>query len=492
VGLLSALGAAAALRLVDLNALGYNSDEAVYAGQAASLAGNPHYTAQFPVFRAHPLLIQSLLSLVYRQGQDDLPGRLVEAGIGVATVLAVFFLGRELYGNKAGIVAAWILAVMPYHVIVSRQVLLDGPMVFLTTCTLLLIARYATTQRIVWFLAASGFMGLSLLAKETSIVLLASIYAFFALTPHLKRKLSAVFLGLIVMAVVVAAYPISVATSGHGPVEKSYLVWQLFRPANHAWSFYATALPPAIGWGVIAAALLSFTLLHKRASWRETLLASWIVVPVVAFELWPVKGYQYLVMIAPPFAVLAARTIVGLTIPRLRTWAVNSVRAVVAIAIVVSLALPSWRDVTATNSTTFLAGTGGVPGGREAGRWVDANIPKGATLMTLGPSMANILEFYGHRTAYGLSVSTNPLHRNPSYKPIANPDYAVRSVDIQYVVWDAYSAGRSPFFAQHELDLVRRYHGHVVHTQSVPTLSADGVVTSVPVIIIYEVSPWSG
>ena len=35
------------------------------------------------------------------------------------------------------------MALMPYHVVVSRQVLLDGPMTLFATLTLVLLARFA-------------------------------------------------------------------------------------------------------------------------------------------------------------------------------------------------------------------------------------------------------------------------------------------------------------------------------------------------------------
>src|SRR5690606_8041286 len=107
----------------------------------------------------------------------------------------------------------------------------------------------------------------------------------------------------------------------------------------------------------------------------------------------------------------------------------------------------SWNIVHPAGLNSFLAGTGGVPGGREVGHWINENVPQGAVFMTIGPSMANIIQFYGHRKAYGLSVSPNPLRRNPSYEPIDNPDYQIRTSALQYVVWDAFSAERSTFFS---------------------------------------------
>jgi len=109
--------------------------------------------------------------------------------------------------------------------------------------------------------------------------------------------------------------------------------------------------------------------------------------------------------------------------------------------------------------------------------------------MTVGPSMANILQFYGHRKGYGLSISPNPLHRNPSYEPILNPDLQIRSGNLQYLVWDSFSATRTTFFSEGLLRFVKRYHGRAVHTESVTVTTPDGATTVKPIIIIYEVRP---
>ena len=49
----------------------------------------------------------------------------------------------------------------------------------------------------------------------------------------------------------------------------------------------------------------------------------------------------------------------------------GGVRAGVVAAAVVSLVVPSWLAVNPVPTTTFLAGSGGLPGGRETGRWID-------------------------------------------------------------------------------------------------------------------------
>ena len=104
--------------------------------------------------------------------------------------------------------------------------------------------------------------------------------------------------------------------------------------------------------------------------------------------------------------------------------------------------------------------------------------------MTIGPSMANLIQFYGHRRAYGLSVSPNPLMRNPSYDPIRNPDAQLRQAAFQYVVWDAYSAGRSTHFSEQLLTYARRYNGRVIHRE---LGVRDG--RRQPVIVIWAVRP---
>lgn len=543
-----ALVSGAGLRLWHINQLGFNTDEAVYVGQAAAIAGEKSLVSFFPMFRAHPLLFQFILALgVPSVGLDnvDLFARLVAAAMGILTVIIVYQTGVTLYRPRTGAIAALFMALMPYHVIVTRQALLDGPMVLFATLTLFCMARFGATHRPAWLYAASASMGLTFLSKETAILLVGGIYIYLAISPETRVRFRDLVISTVVLGSIMIVYPLVPMLAGGGGGEKAgnYLVWQLFRRPNHSWLFYALTVPQAIGLLLVAAAVAGIVWRRRQVTWREKLLISWIIVPCVFFELWPVKGFQYLLPIAPPLALLAAWAIDGRTAPagddpgpaplrqRLAlalsrgrgqaaaAWLWRSlawhgrrlpprwagllareraalarpllgegVRLLGVAAVALSLLWPTFSLIHSSSSSSFLAGTGGVAGGREAGQWVRENTPEGATFLALGPSMANIIQFYGRRKAYGLSVSTNPLHRNPSYDPLRNPDFSLRAGDLQYIVWDSYSANRSPFFAASMERFIKRYHGRAVHTQAVTVRSSDGQSVVEPVIIIYEVS----
>ncbi len=473
------------IRLYNLNLYGFNTDEAVYAGQAAGILNNEALKPFFPVFRAHPLLFQFLLALIYSvTGVSDHVARYVSVFVGAMTLIVVYVTGRSLYNRWVGVLAALFMALMPYHVIVTRQVLLDGPMTLFSTLTLCAMTRFGLTQATRWLYVAGLCMGLTFLAKETGIIFIGSIYLFLALSPRLKVRLPHLILSLVVMIAIAAIFPLAISLSGAARTGQNYLLWQLLRRPNHDWSFYLTLVPVMIGVLLIAAAIAGIVLLREQRSWRETLLVAWILVPFAFFQVWPVKGFQYLLPIAPAIAILAARGLVNLSSSQIRIGAFTPsatwFRTMAATAIALTLALPTWTMLRPQAPSGELAGLGGLPGGREVGLWLQQNTPKGTEVMTVGPSIANPIQFYGNRKANMLSISTNPLSRNPAYEAIDNPDLRLRNSEIQYIVWDRYSATRSPHFAERLMNYVKRFKGKIIHTEQL-----DGQ----DVVIVYEVHP---
>src|SRR5215217_8935866 len=110
IGIIIVATVAIGLRVWGINQLGYNTDEAVYAGQAAAIAKDPTLKEIFPIFRAHPLLFQFILALVFQFGVSDIAGRLTAVAISLATVFLVYRVGTVLYGQKPGLLAGLFLA----------------------------------------------------------------------------------------------------------------------------------------------------------------------------------------------------------------------------------------------------------------------------------------------------------------------------------------------------------------------------------------------
>ena len=137
----------------------------------------------------------------------------------------------------------------------------------------------------------------------------------------------------------------------------------------------------------------------------------------------------------------------------------------------------------------FLAGSGGVPGGREAGAWVGGERPGGRGCSTIGPSMANVLAVLRAPQRLRPVGQPEPAHRNPSYHR-RQP----RPADPQRRASSTSSGTPSP------------RHGHrrspgscwrtststtavVVHTETVTVTAPDGRPTRSRSSRVYEVRP---
>src|SRR5258707_11436974 len=194
---------------------------------------------------------------------------------------------------------------MPYLVVVNRQALLDGPMAFFSVLGLWFLARFAAESRRWLLYAAGASLGLAFISKETAIVVFPGAFAFLAVTPSVRVRLKEIAVFFCSFAAVALPYPISLLVAGGSSSGKHFLTWQLFRPANHVWTFYPAVVPPAIGIAVMVcgAGLLAAVAGKRRWAWRESLLGWWVTGPFMFFHLWPGKGFYFLLPVTAPCAV---------------------------------------------------------------------------------------------------------------------------------------------------------------------------------------------
>lgn len=466
------LAVAVALRISDLGKLGFTSDEAVYSGQAAALAGDEELGRYFSPFRAHPLLMQTLLAVLFRiVGVSDVAARtLVALAFGVGGVAAVMLLARRLYGWAVALIAGLLLALVPYHVTLSRQVMLDVALALAVTLTLGAAYRFVTSARPAWLLMTAPLAGVATLTKETGVLLIPTLLLYFVWVGRLRSiRLRLVVAWGVLFALTVLPF-VATRLFFEAGTTQGYLLYQLLREPNHAWWYFPVVLWVSLGPLVVLTAVVGLASMISRRSIEDRLLLSWLIVFGVFFQLWPTKLFPYLVVIAPPIVMASAHgvlTLATLAAKRLSSPWPRVAALAATLALAITLLPPS--IVAATQGFERLEGPFALDvevqdfaGGREVARWIGENTPEDSVFLTLGPSMGNIVSFYGHRDWFALSVNRDPRKRNPAYRPIINPDLEIRRLRVQYAIWDAYSADRSAFYNASLMRTVRRHQGIVV------------------------------
>ncbi len=472
---------AAILRLAGIWNPGFNSDEAVYAGQGAAMVGEEPFDQLFSLFRAHPLLLQLSVGTLFKLvGVSDIAARLLVAGVfGIGAVALTYLLAAELHSRKIGLIAAALLATLPYHVVVTRQVLVDVPMAFFTVLALwLLIVGIRRESQTVMLLAALS-AALAALSKEVAVllVIVAGLYLLLTGTWRALRP-STVVLGGALYALLLAPFPIS-RLIGPAANASSFVLWQFARPPNHSQDYFVRILLQFAGFAFLALALIGLVTMVARREREDVLVLVWLAVFMGFFQLWPTKLFFYLVVVVPGLAIAAAigavtlvrglgRMVRALATPAAATAAL----AVIVIAVATLGTVVSWRTTASASAQPEGLGDFDIEvqsfvGAREFGTWAGDHSPEGTRFLTMGPSIGNILRFYGHRESYALSISPDPKRRNPAYVPIPNPDLAIRQMAVHYLVWDAYTADRSPFYASRLLTLADKFGSSVVYSVSV-------------------------
>ena len=452
------------MRLWDLNGLGFNTDEAVYSGQSAALAGYEEFSKHFSIYRAHPLLMQSIISVLFAIfGVVDTIARIVPVAFGVATVLIVYLLGKMLFDSRSATIAALILAALPYHIIVSRQVLLDVPLSFFFTLTLFFLVRYIKNSGgsyLLFLVGASS--GLCVLSKEIGIFAIIATMASLILTKKMSLK---VFL-IIVPSFLFTCTPywLPILTSEHAQnAALSYWQWQTSRDPNLPENFYINILfEGAMGYAFSVLFILSVVYIIKRKLFKKpeiVMLVVWICFPLILFQLLPVKGYHFILSIVPTLVLL------GITVLN-DNWIKRTPLHSPIIAAIVVLTIITTGPVlnqVFQNVSQPLAGSGGVPYVREGAIWIGNNVPENGTLLTVDTRTANIIKFYANNNV--ISLHSN---KNPAYVQIVNPDLYILDNQIQYIVSEPYLVDYYPYLKE-EVDIVNdlivKYNGIPIHTE---------------------------
>jgi len=103
----------------------------------------------------HPPLYYALLHLwTALVGMGPIELRLFSVAIGVLSIPAIYLLGREIWGKREGCLAAWILAIAPFHVYYSQEVRMYGLVTLFGMLAILFGYRFMAEEAGKWTLPA--------------------------------------------------------------------------------------------------------------------------------------------------------------------------------------------------------------------------------------------------------------------------------------------------------------------------------------------------
>lgn len=459
----------AVLRLQSLSSVGFGSDEAVYATQARAMAEG------VVVLRAHPPLWIAAASLLGSEASDAAL-RGLGALVGVCGIILAAALAASVPGiprRMAAPLAAWTVALMPYHVDVSRQFLLDGPAAAAGAVLVLSVVRWEVTGSRRWLSAAIVSTVVGVLVKEDVLLLVVALVVVAVVSPT-RRRTQAAVASLVASVGAVAGWVLVGVSSAQVGTLGDYASWQVTRRPNMPWDLYATTVAPRVGVVLVACAALGVT-----AAWRTragATLTAVTAVPLLALQLWPVKGYALPMLVMPFVATLAA-------VGAVTCWGwviAGSERSrrttvVAALALTPVVAVTSVGAAFASPAAAPLPGRDGLPVVREVAAWI-ARDP--AAVLVGSSALATVIGYYA-----GVPAGVVP----DRHDTLVNPAYRVRGpMRPRYYVWDTWTAAADPERSAALLSAARRADAQVVLTR---TTEGSGAHQEPATVVVLEAAP---
>ncbi len=286
----------------------------------------------------------------WQNAPSYLAGRLVVVAFALAGVAAAWWLGSRAYGTVAAAVAAAFTALESTHVAFSHAAVTDVPLTTLVTVGLALLV----TGR---FELAGIAIGLATAAKYPGVVLVVPLLVV-AWRSWGRLALSLAF----AVAAFFAASPFVILDAGstwsalrriEGEHRRGWLGFE-----HDHWSGIAFAgrLWDGLGPVLLIAAFALVVALARRSSRADVVLGSFVVAYYAS--LLPLHSHfpRYVLPLVPALGALAGRF--------------RAIASVTLLLLVVPLAWSVRDDARLTRTDTRIV----------AARWIDANVPKGASI----------------------------------------------------------------------------------------------------------------
>lgn len=105
---------------------------------------------------------------------------------GLLSIVLIYYLARELYGEKAALWASLLVAISAWHILASTSISFDGPfLTFYYLLTIFLYVKYIKYNKMIYLYLTGVAFGLAMLTKLNAILILPILIIYYI---YLKRK----------------------------------------------------------------------------------------------------------------------------------------------------------------------------------------------------------------------------------------------------------------------------------------------------------------
>lgn len=296
----------------------WDTDEALYAQIAREMSRSGDYlTTQWngqPWYCHPPLYFWMTAATARILGWNALAARLPSAVFGILTVVLVFFLGRLLFGSRAGFWAAMVASTTLQVWLQSRMAILDMPFLFFITLSVLFFYMGFVSPRPSWhYLGFWVSAGLAVLAKGPVGLILPLFYVLL-IAAHSRRwdSLRRLIInpGIIIFVMIgVPWYAGMYSIYGRPFMEWAidyFFLARIFRPVMNQggpWYYYLPYfLAGFLPWTAFLP-LVFYGFFKNLSDERARFLLRWIVGTLLIFTIAGTKRPNYILFVYPALSV---------------------------------------------------------------------------------------------------------------------------------------------------------------------------------------------
>ncbi len=152
-------------------------DETVYLQHAEIITGLR--TNNFDEFNLRPPLLPILFGLGFLIWHHPFMASFIVAALGVLGVFYIYLLGKKLYDEKVGLIAALFLGLAPFIARNSRTLMTDVPSLTLLTMAIYYFFSYSEKNKNLIGLLSGALFGLAILMRFSTLPLLILLFLIY-------------------------------------------------------------------------------------------------------------------------------------------------------------------------------------------------------------------------------------------------------------------------------------------------------------------------